>query len=185
MGKGGLKKFEVVMRRNQVFFFYQQARSVSWIAEKLKISESQVYKDLQSEYEELRFGKKPDKEFYLAETIAKSYVIEQTAWDCFHKSQEPNKTTKQEVSQKATKSKKGKSKLAQQDEKAINNDANPAAEGDDAVQSVKKSEEIRHNVGNPAFLREVSYQVNFRAELMGLKKVNDDMPENITVKIEA
>ncbi|WP_428661921.1 hypothetical protein [Runella sp.] len=178
MGKGGLTKFQLAQRLKKVSDMYLQGIEVPDIANKVGVSESQVYKDLAKQKKEWQQNIELNTNYVMAQMMAETDVLKFTYWQAWRRSQEDAKTTRFKVSQKNAKGKPiTDPKTSKVDPKAKPEDKKEPSDG--LTQSVDKSEEIKGKEGNPAFLRGVEWCLNFQAELLGLKKFNLDLTGDI------
>lgn len=168
----GLSKFELTQRLKKITDLHLQGKDVEEIAKQVGVSASQVYYDLAKQKKRWQESIQYNTDLVMAETLAELDVLKKTYWMAWERSKSPMQTKSRKVSQKADKA-NGKSKKNEDDAEK------------QTAQSVEMREETREKEGNASFLKGIEWCLNFRVELMGLKKINIDLVGDVEVEIEA
>ena len=177
MPKGGLTKFQLVQRLKKISNLHLQGVDVSTIAGKVGVSEVTVYNALKKQKKEWEERIEHNTNIVMAETLAEVDLLKTTYWDAWQRSQAPQQTKSKKVNQRAEKSKKNK----KDDSKEVEADGKNGS----LNQSVEVSETTKEKEGTPAFLKGIEWCLNFKVELLGLKKIKLDFGGDIEVEIEA
>ena len=178
---GGItNKWAVINRRKRVSYLLLQGVSVEEIAKEFSVSEQTIYEDAKKIHKEWSAAQTHNTDLIIAETLTEVELLKTTYWQAWKKSQMPSTANKKKVNQKAAKGKKNKKANTDSSD-----DSSQDSSNNDTTQSVEMSEEVRHRDGNPAFLKGIEWCINFKVELLGIKKLNINLSEDIEVEIEA
>lgn len=170
MGNSKLNKFQVAQRLKKISDMHLQGIEVEEIAKRLGVSEGTIYNSLKKQKKEWQETQQLNTGLVIAETLAEVDLLKQTYWDAWLKSKTPMQTKRRKVSQRENPKKKLKD----------GEEAQPQG-----MQNVEVSEETKEKEGNPQFLKGVEWCVNFKVELLGLKKVHLDIVGDLEVEIDA
>lgn len=176
MGKGGMTKFQLVQRLKKISDMHLQGIEVEEIAKGVGVSEQTVYSALRKQKKEWEERIEHNTNIVMAETLAETDLLKKEYWEAWRQSQTTQQIKTRKVNQRAEKPKKGKK---------AEGDAGGNESASSLNQVVEISETMRERDGNPSFLKGVEWCLNFKVELLGLKKINLELGGDIEVEIEA
>jgi predicted DNA-binding protein YlxM (UPF0122 family) len=166
-----LNKLQLAQRQKQITDMYLKGISAEDIAERLEVSAQTVYNSIRKQRNEWQKETNLNMDLEFAKALRDADLLKETYWKAWEDSKSPMRANKRKVSQRTP------TKLTENDEGALVADGSP--------QNVEETEETRQKEGNAQFLKGIEWCINFRVEMLGLKKINLDISGDFEFVIDA